>query len=84
MEAKFLEKEQLDKFNAARTNYFDVKSQIAEIAISEEQLKVRKAQTFANFDVAHSELMEVQNEIHTQYGECKIDFTTGEILDVNP
>ncbi len=83
MEGKFLETEELDRFNSTRTNFFDLKAQIADIAISEEQLKVRKAQTFANFDVAHSELMKEQNDIHAKYGECKVDFTTGEILNAN-
>ena len=83
MEGKFLETEELDRFNSARSSFFDLKAQIADIAISEEQLKVRKAQTFANFDAAHSELMKEQSEIHTKYGECKIDFSTGEILDAN-
>jgi hypothetical protein len=33
MEAKFLETEELDRFNSTRTNFFDLKAQIADIAI---------------------------------------------------
>lgn len=74
-----LSKEELDRFNSARENFFDLKSQIADVTINEEQLKIRKSQLLSNFELAHSELMKEQNSIHEKYGECRVDFATGEI-----
>ena len=74
-----LSKEEWDRFNSARENLFDLKSQIADVTINQEQLKARKSQLLANFDIAHSELMKEQNAIHEKFGECRVDFVTGEI-----
>ena len=76
---KVLTAEELEKFVAARTNYYQLREHLADITITEERLKTDKQTTLINLDVAHNELAVVQKEIHDKYGEGRINMQTGEI-----
>jgi len=80
---KKLTEEELREFNQARSNYFDVKAQIADITINEERLKRQRQSALSNVEIAYEQLAKIQNEIHEKYGECTVDFKTGEINESN-
>jgi len=76
---KVLTAEELEKFKAARSNYYQLRERLADITITEERLKTDKQTTLINLDVAHNELAEVHKEIHEKYGEGNVNLQTGEI-----
>lgn len=80
---KKLEESELKEFNSARESYFDAKSQLADITISEERLKRQKQATLSNVEMSYEALAKIQNDIHQKYGECTVDFKTGEINESN-
>jgi hypothetical protein len=79
MEERKLTPEELEKFNTVRSTYADLRSRLADIAITEERLKNDKQTTLINVDLAHKEYATVQKEIYDKYGEGMINGITGEI-----
>jgi len=59
---KVLTAEELEKFKAARTNYYQLREHLADITITEERLKTDKQTTLINLDIAHNDLAEVQRD----------------------
>jgi hypothetical protein len=83
MKSLFLTKEELESFNSSRENFFNLKSSIADLTIDKELITRKIAEHLSAYDSVYSELIDQQNSIHAKYGECRVDYTTGEI-NVNP
>lgn len=80
MEKRQLTEDELERFSAARMNYYELKEHLADIVVTEERLKNDKQTTLMNIGISHDELMKVQQEIHDKYGEGKINMQTGEMV----
>jgi len=80
---KQLTKEELKSYTRARENYFDLKSQIAEITINQERLKRQLESALLNIELAFDVLVNEQNSIEGKYGEGRVDLQTGEIHAIN-
>jgi len=74
-----LTQEELERFNSIRNRFFDLKSEIADIAVNQDQLERRRIQTLENYSFAHNELMNEQKIIFDKFGKCRVDYSTGEI-----
>jgi len=77
---KQLTTEELEKFNAARKNFYDLGSRLADIAITEERLKIDKQTTLTNIDIAQNEIAVMQKDFFEKYGDGRINTETGEIM----
>jgi hypothetical protein len=80
---KQLTKEELASYSKARADYFDLKSQIAEITINQERLRRQKESALLNIELAFDALVKEQNSIEGKYGEGRVDLQTGEIHAIN-
>jgi predicted metal-binding transcription factor (methanogenesis marker protein 9) len=79
-EKKQLTEDELQRFSAARMNYYELKEHLADVVVAEERLKTDKQTTLMNIGIAHDDLLKVQKEIHDKYGEGKVNMQTGEIV----
>jgi predicted metal-binding transcription factor (methanogenesis marker protein 9) len=79
MEERKLTSDELERFNASRTKYVELRSRLADITITEERLKTDKQSTLMNIDMAQNEYAIVQKEIYDKYGEGMVNGQTGEI-----
>lgn len=79
MEERRLTSDELERFNASRTKYVELRSRLADIAITEERLKTDKQSTLMNIDMAQNEYAIIQKEIYDKYGEGMVNGQTGEI-----
>jgi predicted metal-binding transcription factor (methanogenesis marker protein 9) len=79
MEERILTSDELERFNASRTKYVELRSRLADITITEERLKTDKQSTLMNIDMAQNEYAIIQKEIYDKYGEGMINGQTGEI-----
>jgi predicted metal-binding transcription factor (methanogenesis marker protein 9) len=79
MEERRLTSDELERFNASRTKYVELRSRLADITITEERLKTDKQSTLMNIDMAQNEYAIVQKEIYDKYGEGMVNGQTGEI-----
>lgn len=77
---KQLTSEELERFNAARKNYYELRSHLADIAITEERLKLDKQTTLTNIEIAQNEVGVLQKEFYDKYGEGRIDTESGMII----
>ena len=79
MEERILTSDELERFNASRTKYVELRSRLADITITEERLNTDKHSTLMNIDMAQNEYAIIQKEIYDKYGEGMINGQTGEI-----
>jgi hypothetical protein len=79
MEERILTSDELERFNASRTKYVELRSRLADITITEERLKTDKQSTLMNIDMAQNEYAIIQKEIYDKYGEGMVNGQTGEI-----
>jgi predicted metal-binding transcription factor (methanogenesis marker protein 9) len=79
MEERKLTSDELERFNASRTKYVELRSRLADITITEERLKTDKQSTLMNIDMAQNEYAIIQKEIYDKYGEGMVNGQTGEI-----
>jgi len=77
--SKKLTTEELEKFSRTREQYYDLRSHLTDIVLTEERLKNDKQSTLINIDMAYNELVAIQDEIHTKYGSVKVNMQTGEV-----
>lgn len=74
-----LTQEELDRFIKTRSNYFDLKDQIADITISEERIKQQKSKALYDIELAYQSLTSIHQEIQEKYGDGKVNLQTGEV-----
>lgn len=77
--ANKLTQEELDKFISVRQSYFDLKDQIADIAINEERIKNQKLKALHQIEITYDELTSIHDDIRSKYGEGKVNLQTGEV-----
>lgn len=78
MKTKKIKQDQLDRLIDANRKFRDLKFNIADIEINFERLKVQKAQSMANIEIAAHDLSSVQEEIYNEYGDVQVNLQTGE------
>ena len=77
---KKLSKEELSEYNNARVKYFDTKLHLADIAITEENIREEKVKTMSDIRMSKSILDSITKKLVDKYGEnAVINFQTGEV-----
>lgn len=79
---KKLDKELLERFQQARRNIFDVKIHLADIALTEQNVKIEKEATIQRYKEVQAEQASVNEEVVKLFGEnARVNIETGEVHD---
>ena len=77
---KKLSKEELSEYNNARVKYLDVKLHLADVAMTEENIREEKMKTMSDIRMSKSVLDSITKKLVDKYGEnAVINFQTGEV-----
>ena len=79
---KKLNKELLERFQQARRNIFDIKMHLADIALTEQNVKIEKEATIQRYKEFQAEQADVNAEVVKLFGEnVRVNAETGEVHD---